>query len=222
VESADEFKYGRAVTELRRRIERGAYTSGELPPVAGIAAELGISIGTVRRALMELDRVGLTGTRRGRPRMVLRGSDTASVTRYERVAEAIRRDMEQGVLAPGTQMPGELDLAVRFDVSRATVRQALGVLERAGHVERRAGRRYVPGAAESSDLAYERVAAQIRAEIRANKYPADGKLPGEHRLSDDFSVSRPTIRQALQLLESEGAVRSVPKQGWYVAGSRER
>jgi DNA-binding GntR family transcriptional regulator len=50
VDSAEGYKYRRAVAELRRRIEDGLYESGELPPVAGIAEELGVTQGTARRA----------------------------------------------------------------------------------------------------------------------------------------------------------------------------
>ena len=43
-------------------------------------------------------------------------------------------------LAPNTLLPTELQLARRFGVSRVTVRQALGVLERGGFVSRQRGR----------------------------------------------------------------------------------
>ncbi|MEH1125027.1 GntR family transcriptional regulator [Micromonospora sp. CPCC 206061] len=221
MDSAQDYKYRRAVAELRRRIEDGAYgPSGELPPAPRLADDLGVTPATARRALAELDREGMTAGRRGRPRMVLRDVGPVA-TRYERVAEQIRSGIQQGAFAAGTPLPGELELADRFQVARSTVRQALSLLEQAGDIERRSGRRYVPGSAESSDLAYERVASQIRKAIASGKYAAGAKLPGEHKLSSDFSVSRPTIRQALQVLEHDGAVYSLPKQGWYVGTRRE-
>jgi GntR family transcriptional regulator len=48
--------------------------------------------------------------------------------------------LELGGLAPNTLLPTELQLARRFGVSRVTVRQALGVLERGGFVSRQRGR----------------------------------------------------------------------------------
>lgn len=49
---------------------------------------------------------------------------------YRRLAEEIRR----GVFPPASRLPGERDLAVRLGVSRSTLRQALGALERDGLV----------------------------------------------------------------------------------------
>jgi GntR family transcriptional regulator len=43
-------------------------------------------------------------------------------------------------LGPGDQLPAERQLAESFDVSRTTLREALGMLARSGHVVRRPGR----------------------------------------------------------------------------------
>ncbi len=45
-----------------------------------------------------------------------------------------------GVVAPGESLPSERDLAARYEVSRDTVRQAIGELADAGYLERRRGR----------------------------------------------------------------------------------
>ena len=47
---------------------------------------------------------------------------------YEQVAEAIRRQIIGGRLAPGDRLPVEGDLASQHGVSRSTVREALRVL----------------------------------------------------------------------------------------------
>ena len=59
--------------------------------------------------------------------------------RYLAVADALRR--LAGRLKPGSRLPSERELQQRFRVSRATVRRALGMLERSGLVtrERRPG-----------------------------------------------------------------------------------
>ncbi|WP_321897312.1 phosphonate metabolism transcriptional regulator PhnF [Burkholderia cepacia] len=44
------------------------------------------------------------------------------------IERALEDDIRTGVLGPGTQLPGELDLSVRFSVNRKTVRHALAVL----------------------------------------------------------------------------------------------
>jgi GntR family transcriptional regulator len=59
-------------------------------------------------------------------------------TRYLQVAEALRRQIE--AQAPNSLLPTEQQLARRFEVSRVTVRRALGLLERSGLVSRQRGR----------------------------------------------------------------------------------
>ena len=65
-----------------------------------------------------------------------RGSTPLHVTIAEQVAAAIA----SGQLAPGTQLPPERHLAESLGVSRMTVRQALGELEREGLLRRVVGR----------------------------------------------------------------------------------
>ncbi|HEY3509766.1 MULTISPECIES: GntR family transcriptional regulator [Kribbella] len=48
--------------------------------------------------------------------------------KHERVARVLAREIKSGVVQPGTQLPGEVELARRFAVSRNTVRAALAVL----------------------------------------------------------------------------------------------
>ena len=50
--------------------------------------------------------------------------------KYLSVAHALEGQIRAGRLKPGRRIPGEHELAKEFDVSRGTVRQALGVLAR--------------------------------------------------------------------------------------------
>jgi DNA-binding FadR family transcriptional regulator len=52
------------------------------------------------------------------------------------------------------------------------------------------------------------IAEQIRESIFAGHLKADDRLPTEHELADQFSVSRPTIREALKLLAAQNLIRS--------------
>lgn len=215
--TGDNGKYEHVATELRRRIEAGDYSATSvLPPTAELAGEFGVAVKTVQRALQQLDHAGLTMSRQGRQRMILTGGNDASATRYEQVASELIRAIQSGELPAGGRVPGEKELAEKYDASRATVRVALGILESSGQVVKRAGRRYVAGEHQGSDLAYERIAAQIEHAIKARRY-ADGRLPGENRLAAEHGVSRPTVRQALIRLQSAGLIHSAPKQGWFVA-----
>src|SRR3954468_6829323 len=80
-----------------------------------------------------------------------RGSKPLHVTIAEQIAAAIA----SGELAPGARLPPERHLAESLGVSRMTVRQALGDLERDGLLRRvvgRAGGTFVsePGAVGSA------------------------------------------------------------------------
>jgi GntR family transcriptional regulator len=50
------------------------------------------------------------------------------------------QDLDAGVYAPGSRLPGERELSLRFHVSRATLRVALSALEGEGRVQRSAQR----------------------------------------------------------------------------------
>ena len=52
--------------------------------------------------------------------------------------------------------------------------------------------------------------------ISSGTYPAGGRLPPERELAEQFSVSRPTIREAIIALEAKGLVRIKSGSGVYV------
>ena len=54
---------------------------------------------------------------------------------------------------------------------------------------------------------YRDVADRMLAMISSGAYPAGGRLPPERELAEQFSVSRPTIREAIIALEAKGLVR---------------
>lgn len=58
---------------------------------------------------------------------------------YKSVAKQILALIQAGEFAPGSRLPGERDLADRFDVSRVVVREAEIALETMGHIEVRTG-----------------------------------------------------------------------------------
>jgi len=58
---------------------------------------------------------------------------------YRRIADELRSQIESGDLAPGSQLPTELDLRDRFEASRNTVRDAIKSLTTLGLVETRPG-----------------------------------------------------------------------------------
>jgi DNA-binding FadR family transcriptional regulator len=59
------------------------------------------------------------------------------------------------------------------------------------------------------------LAAQIKQEIISGQYPEGAMLPHETEMASQLGVSRPTVREALRVLESEGliSIRAGPRGG---------
>ena len=67
---------------------------------------------------------------------------------------------------------------------------------------------------------YQRIADELRRQIRAGE-PAPGeRMPAETELTDRFRVSLPTVRQALGVLRSEGLIESRHGVGTFVKENR--
>ena len=54
--------------------------------------------------------------------------------------------------------------------------------------------------------AYQRIAAQLRAQIASGELPPDAQLPTEHELAERWGVARQTVRNGIAVLVSEGLV----------------
>ena len=66
---------------------------------------------------------------------------TGSVDRkHERIAATLSNQIRSGRIQRGAQLPGEIELARRFAVSRSTVRSALAELSEAGLITTRSGK----------------------------------------------------------------------------------
>lgn len=69
-----------------------------------------------------------------------------------------------------------------------------------------------------SDILY----ADMLERIRGGHVFADGKLPSENELSQEFGVSRPTVREALRRLREEGLIHSRQGAGSFVTPQPQR
>lgn len=63
---------------------------------------------------------------------------------------------------------------------------------------------------------YLQIVQQLRDRIQNGEYPPNTRIPTENELSVSMGVSRPTVRQALNLLEQEGRLTRVKGSGTYV------
>lgn len=64
---------------------------------------------------------------------------TGREPKYQRIANALKAEIQSGALEPGARLPGENDLMEQYGVARMTVRQALSVLQSEGLTEARKG-----------------------------------------------------------------------------------
>src|SRR5215469_14105709 len=69
---------------------------------------------------------------------------------------------------------------------------------------------------ETSRL-YEQVARDIAAKIEDGRHAIGERLPSERHLAQSYSVSRPTIREAILALEIDGLVEVRVGSGVYVS-----
>ncbi|MFD3412966.1 GntR family transcriptional regulator [Streptomyces cyaneofuscatus] len=64
---------------------------------------------------------------------------TGREPKYQRIANALKAEIQSGAWEPGARLPGENDLMAQYGVARMTVRQALSVLQSEGLTEARKG-----------------------------------------------------------------------------------
>lgn len=65
----------------------------------------------------------------------------------------------------------------------------------------------------SRSKTYELVVRELKAEILAGRLRPGDRLPGERQLSEQLQVSRPSVREAVRILEALEIVRSRPGTG---------
>jgi len=80
-----------------------------------------------------------------------------------------------------------------------------------------------PGAGDlrPAPRAHEAVAHELLVLILGGHFAAGDRLPSERQLATRFGVSRPTVREALSVLESRGLVVTRKGSGTFVAGREE-
>ncbi|WSY66118.1 GntR family transcriptional regulator [Streptomyces sp. NBC_00885] len=126
----------------------------ELPTLATLMEEHGVSRGVALRAFNVLRQEGLAEpVPGGRWRVIRQGQSVDRRPLAEKIADVITRDN----IAVGAPFPSTSALAMRFGVSRPTVTKALGKLEAAGLLsEARQGKQRtvlaVPSREEQSKL----------------------------------------------------------------------
>lgn len=122
---------------LRERIDSGELRPGdELASESQLAAEFAVSRGTVRAAVLALERAGLVVSVPAKGRYVRGASGQveamAPAARAHEIAAQLRQEIAAGQYAPGEAFLSEKDVCERFGLSRYASRLALSELESAG------------------------------------------------------------------------------------------
>lgn len=141
---------------------------------------------------------------------------------YARIASELRAQLADA--APGSPLPSESVLANRYGVVRNTIRRALAELEREGLIVTLSGRGRV--VADGTDIGrtpnYQRIAADLRAEIDSGRLGPGDRVPSEAELMRRYGVSRGTARQGLALIQAAGLVESAHGKGRFVTSAGRR
>ncbi len=64
------------------------------------------------------------------------------------------------------------------------------------------------------------ICLSLSEKIATGAFAADGRLPSERQLSEQFSTTRITLREALSQLEGQGLVYREVRRGWFVSPPR--
>ena len=63
------------------------------------------------------------------------------------------------------------------------------------------------------------IADSLFKRLKNNEF-INGRLPSERQLSEEYSTTRITLREALALLESRGEIYRELRRGWFIAPPR--
>ncbi|MET7393523.1 GntR family transcriptional regulator [Dactylosporangium sp. NPDC005572] len=124
---------------------------------------------------------------------------------YKGIAEALRARLVGGEFQPGDVLPSEAAFVAEYGVARNTMRRALAQLAEEGLITTQPGRGRLVNApgrhSEPAQPQYQRIAAELRAQIESGELAAGAKLPSESGLVALYGVARGTARQALAALQ---------------------
>lgn len=142
---------------------------------------------------------------------------------FDALAQRLRERIATDGLVPGTLLPSETELARDYGVKRYSIRKAMLQLRAEGIVEPVAGRGWavVDRDAGSSGLVprYRQIVNELRDAMTRGSLAPGSALPSESELMVEHSVSRATVRRALEVLESDGLISTHPGKGRYVRRS---
>jgi len=137
------------------------------------------------------------------------------VSAYESIVEQVESAVARGELKPGDRLPSERQLMADFSVSRATVREALRVLQSNDIIESRPGDPRGPVVMPYSPRVLEKAMSRLahlesvsRVELLQFRLLLEGHssmLAAIHRSEDDLALIRKQARALSDIADVDGA-----------------
>jgi GntR family transcriptional regulator len=111
--------YLQIVEQIRHRVAVGDWQPGqEIPSIRALAVDLRVSVITVKRAYLELERAGVIATRQGKGSFVAEGADLGASLKEQELDEHLAAAVEIAHLL-GLD-PSELEARLRETQRKAT------------------------------------------------------------------------------------------------------
>lgn len=117
-----------------------------------------------------------------------------SLPLWRQIAATLAREIEVDGLTPGTRLPTEAELSIRFGVNRHTIRRALDTLVRSGQVRVEQGK----GAFVADDLLDYEISTRTRFSERIRR---QNRVPEGHVLRLRQLEASPAVAAALEIAE---------------------
>ncbi|MFN0218505.1 MAG: GntR family transcriptional regulator [Hyphomicrobium sp.] len=129
--------YAQVAAYLRGKISTSVWTSGiPLPNEAALAKEIGVSIGTVRKALEMLEDERLIDRRQGRGTFVVDAAEQADLSRFSILTQEGRRLRSEVTAFAAVAAPAPSDAAAALNIEVGARAIAIDLQWRAGHAVR--------------------------------------------------------------------------------------
>lgn len=131
---------------------------------------------------------------------------------YEQIVLQLQQEILSGQIPPGARLPTERDLAAQFGVSRASIREALSVLQSRGLIESRQGDGTIVSASAgasllvplSKELARSRAAIMNPLEVRYMFEPQTAYLAAERASDAEIAAIADQLRAQEEVVARGG------------------
>jgi DNA-binding transcriptional regulator YhcF (GntR family) len=114
--------YLQIMEQIKQRVAVGDWAAGQpIPSIRQLAVEIGVSVITVKRAYLELEREGVIVTRQGKGSFVASGSEVGTRIREQELAQHLEQAVRSAALLGLS--PQDLEKRIKASYERVTDRE---------------------------------------------------------------------------------------------------